>query len=168
MFAPLLALALIGQSPAPPSPFIGRWEGKITYTRPIANGLPEQKLIIIEDLVIDEHLRVSGTFGYPAAEASVTRIGKDSPKISPAGEFEIVVLAIGNYPAFCHFRGTVELSSDGKKMTGLKFIIRDFGESRGNGDDQDCPASIELHRTNPAAARRPFSLGYFLPLCFYE
>ncbi len=143
MFAPLLVFVLLGQSSTAPSSFIGHWEGKITYSRP---NDPWPVEIVIVDLVVNEDLTVSGKFGKPAAKGAETRLGGDDAKISPEGEFNRILLWIDRNPAFCHFRGTVELSKDCQIMTGKKFIVRDFGKTRGNGDDQDCPATIELHR----------------------
>ncbi len=154
MFAPLfIVVALIGQSTPVSSPYIGHWEGKITYSRP---NDPWPKEIEIVDLVIDEKLNVSGRFGKPAHDSSMTKIGGDNTKISPTGEFSRILLWIGKEPAFAHFRGTVELSKDGQMMIGKKVIVRDFGKSRGNTDDVDCSAKFELHRKPDKGASAPF------------
>ncbi|MEK7535066.1 MAG: hypothetical protein AAB563_01530 [Patescibacteria group bacterium] len=143
MFAPLLVFVLLEQGSPVPSSFTGHWEGKITYSRP---NDPWPVEIVIVDLVVNEDLTVSGKFGKPAAEGVETRLGGDGAKISPEGEFNRILLWIDRNPAFCHFRGKVELSKDGLTLTGKKFIVRDFGKTRGNADDEDRPATLELHR----------------------
>lgn len=149
MFAPLLAIALLGQGPPIPSPFVvGHWEGTITYSRS-DDAWPKE--IVIVDLTIDERLNVTGKFGKPAYESSSTRIGGDDAKISLEGEFSRILFWIGKEPAFAHFRGTVELSKDGLTMLGKKVIVRDFGKSRGNWDDEDCRAEFKLHRIKSGA-----------------
>lgn len=149
MIAPtFIVIALLGQTTPAPSPYIGHWEGKITYSR---SDEPWPTDIEIVDLVIDEKLAVSGKFGKPAAESSKTKIGGNDAKISSDGEFGLTLLWIGKEPAFAHFRGTIELSKDGLTMTGKKVIVRDFGKSKGSWDDLNCPATVELHRVKPAA-----------------
>lgn len=146
MFVPLIfVVALFGQGAPAPSPFIGHWEGKITYSRP-DDLWPKE--IEITDLVINESLAVSGKFGRPSHDTS-TRLGGDDARISSEGEFSRILLWIGKNPAFCHFRGSVELSRDGQMMTAKKFVVRHFGTGRGNTDDVDCPAKIELRRKPP-------------------
>lgn len=162
MFAPLLALLLLGQGASIPSPFIGHWEGSITYTRP---DNPWSVEIEIVDLVIDADLTVSGRFGKPAAKEAKTKLGGDGAKISPEGEFSRILLWVDRYPAFCHFRGTVELSKDSQTMIGKKFIVRDFGQSNSGLDDEDCPAKLELHRKTIKGAIAPSFLQSNLKDC---
>lgn len=154
----LVLSVLAWQTPSPlPNPLAGHWAGKITYTR-TEDGQTKDKEIIIEDLVIDENLLVSGTFGSPAADSSKTQIGDGKAKITPEGEFDRILLWMANKRTLlCNFHGTVELSKDGQTMTGKKFFVRDLGTSHGNTDDRDCPAKIELHRTK-SGAFAPFFL----------
>ena len=156
MFAPLLVFVLLEQGSPVPSSFTGHWEGKITYSRP---NDPWPVEIVIVDLVVNEDLTVSGKFGKPAAEGVETRLGGDGAKISPEGEFNRILLWIDRNPAFCHFRGTVELSKDGLTMLGKKVIVRDFGKSRGDWDDEDCLATLELHRKPIRGATAPSFLA---------
>lgn len=156
MFVPLIALFLVGQGTPAPSPFVGHWEGKITYSRSDDSWPTE---IGIVDLVIDDQLIVSGKFGKPAADSSMTKIGGDNAKISSDGEFNRILLWIGKEPAFANFHGTVELSKDGLTMTGKKAIVRDFGKSKGSWDDEDCPAKLELYRKPDKGATAPLFLA---------
>lgn len=153
MLAPLLAIITLFGQGATESSFVGHWEGTITYSRPNDTLVKE---ITIEDLVIDDQLVVSGTFGKPAAKSSETRIGNGKSKISPDGEFDRTLLWVGKNTALCNFSGTVELSKDGQTMTGKKFIVRDFGTINGSSDDEYCTAKLELHRKPIKGATAPF------------
>lgn len=163
MFAPLLALALFGQGSIAPSPFIGTWEGTLTY---VAND--QAKVVIINELAISSELEVVGRHVITDFNNQKLVGALTNGKIRKEKLEELMFRPKDGAEAYARMDGPIEVVTiDGQLLLrsklGLKpgkgFIYRHFGH-RGTTDDASYDAVLELHRKPDKGATAP---SFFTP-----
>ena len=162
MFAPLIALALLGQGSLAHSPFIGTWEGTLTY---VAND--QAKVVIINELAISSDLEVVGRHVITDFNNHKLVGALDDGKIRKERLEELMFRPKDGAEAYARMDGPIEVVTiDGqptlRSKLGLKpgkgFIYRQFGH-RGTSDDENFDAVLELHRKPDKGATAPLFLA---------
>lgn len=156
MFVPLFVLALLGQGSLAPSPFIGTWEGSLTY---VDTG--QTIVVVIDELVITENTDVTGSYvisGISSFKGVLTGGSLRQDRLE-----EVMFRPNERATANSRMDGPIEVATvDGlltlRSKLGLKpgkgFIYRHFGH-RGTPDDASYDAVLELHRKPIKGASAP-------------
>ncbi|MEK7202655.1 MAG: hypothetical protein AAB669_03975 [Patescibacteria group bacterium] len=149
MFAPLLALTLLGQSSLAPSPFIGTWEGTLTFTK---DGREETWQL--DGLVVDHELKVTGHRVYSTIADIKHTVSGEIVRNGDYYEIRQLSFRYESNRAVAWLNGPIQIVGEGEDATIVErkqdkgkdgLTLRDTSK-RNPSEHTDHAARIKLHR----------------------